>query len=692
MDERMSGGTMYDDETPANGTTDPNAAGQIGQQTQTEADPVGPFQMSDEDLLRKLDEWFKEAASGMRDIRPKRTKDWQYYASDQWEKEDAKLAEMQRRPALTFNMLLSIISAVEGEERTNRLEMKFYGEGAEDDPAAYGINRLVKWIMDQCGGQFALSKQFRSALICGEGWVVPDVDYFDDPNGKIKLEWVDDEEIYSDPLDTDETAAKARYLHRVKMLAADECEARWPGFKEKVTQACQARDIPTETDASGFRDIYSTPNDTTSPKLYDATRKLWSVKETWWSQIEPGWVVVDEATNLLVEKTDEEFGAMRDQRAAEQAQARQDVLAHLLNPPAPPPPMPGLPASPPPPMPTVPPPLQATQRPIRRIYQAFWAFNTLLDKQASPLPRLKRFPYVPMRGLWDKVKKDWMSIVRPLWDAQKQHNVEQSVIVQLTQLMPKSSWMAPKGAYHDKQSWMTKAALPGAMLEYNAQRGKPEQISSPPISRDLINMAMSRPQSMQNISGVNVDMMGQRVASDPGVVMEKRQQAAKTVLAPLFDNFRATKMVLGKVLLAYIQAYIPVDRRIRVLGPEGASYVTVTEDMTIGDYDLTVDEADETVNDRIATLNILQTTLPAAAKAGIPIPPEFVDLMPMPPHIRNAWKRMFVWHLTTTGQMPPPGWMPGMPVPGPALPPPGAPPGAEPAPPAPPPAAPAQHP
>jgi hypothetical protein len=95
---------------------------------------------------------------------------------------------------------------------------------------------MVKWIMDQCGGQFALSKQFRDGIVCGEGWVVPEVDYFDDPNGKIKLEFVDDEEMVPDPLDSSETA-KGRYLHRVRMMTGDEGDARWPGFKQKVNKA-----------------------------------------------------------------------------------------------------------------------------------------------------------------------------------------------------------------------------------------------------------------------------------------------------------------------------------------------------------------------------------------------------------------------------------------------------------------------
>ena len=335
----------------------------------------------------------------------------------------------------------------------------------------------------------------------------------------------------------------------------------------------------------------------------------------------------------------------------------------------------------------MPPPLQATQRPIKRIYQAFHAYGSLLDKTASPLIRLKRFPYVPFRAIFDPTDGEWVGLVRDIIDPQRQHNVEQSVIVQLTQLMPKQSWMAPRGAYHEKTKWQEQVAQPGAMLEYNAQRGKPEPVPVTAIPRHFIDMATERPAMMQAISGVNNDLMGLRVAGDAAVSMDMRQKASRTVLAEYFDNFRQTKMVLGKVLLAYIQAYITPGRIIRVLGPEGPENVALTQDMTIGDYDLKVDETNASVNDRIASLNILQTTLPAMAKAGVPIPPDIWDLMPLPPQIRAACKRQMMWSMALAGQLPPPNWQPGMPVP----PPPGAqlPAGA---PPSPPPAAAPAHP
>jgi hypothetical protein len=267
----------------------------------------------------------------------------------------------------------------------------------------------------------------------------------------------------------------------------------------------------------------------------------------------------------------------------------------------------------------------------------------MLHKQPSPIPEARRIPYVPVYGYFDKVKREHFGVVRNIADVQRQTNVEQSALVHMIQLAPKAGWMAPRGAFHDKQKWQSSAARPGAMLEYNAQKGKPEPLQQPQIPRHLIDLAMSRMQNMKAISGVNTEMTGERVAGDAGVAMEMRKKAAMTILATLFDNLRLAKKVLGKLLIVYIQAFMPMDRRVRVIGPKDTpEYAAFTQDLQFARFDCAIDETEATVNDRIQTLTLLQTVLPTLIDAGIPIPPGLIDLFPIPPHVRDEWKAMLM--------------------------------------------------
>lgn len=626
--------------------------------------PQHLFQQSDEDIAKQIRTWLKESSAAKSDALKNRKRDHRIHGGEHWSEADMAYAEKIKKPALTINLMLSLIAAIEGEERDNRKEIKFFGNEKTDDGAGFSLNRILKWIMKNCNGEFALSKAFKNAAICGQHWLGVEADFLEDPEGKICIVAVDDDEIFEDPTDLSEDLTKSRFLIRVKMWAEDEIEAKWPGKLDQLRMENHDVEPGMEYDPSGFKDIYLDPRNKSSVKVYDRKERRWAIIECWWHQVEPGVVVVNEQTGLLDEVSPEEFEEMKVKREEERQMAFQQRVEFAAMPQ--PLPVIGLDGITPEPAlpPEIPPPLQSTERPVRRLYQAFQCVDVLLEKTASPFQRLKRFPYVPLRCMFNKDKSEYFGYIRPACDLNLQHNVEQSVIVQLMQLMPKNSFMAPKGAYHNKNDWLTKLAQPGALLEYNAQRGKPEPIPVPALPRHLIDMAFTRPQSIREVTGVNHELSGSNQGSNTGVVIDKRQKASRTQLTPFFDNYRMTKIELGKIILAFIQHFVTVGRQIRVIGDgQEVDQVIMTEEMQLGRFDITVDEDESGVNDRFEALYVLQTTLPQMIKAGVPVTPEFIDLLPLPPHIKKSWRRQIAWEMTVSNRLPPEGWQEGMPIP-----------------------------
>lgn len=644
-------------------TDEPRAPGedvQTGDQSAEKPDkPVGIFNQPDDVLVKKLRQLHKRALSHQSKRRDARKKEWASLSNDQWEENDKTRMSGQKRSTLTLNLQQTMLAAVEGEERTNRQELKFYGEEEGDDLSAAAWGRVLKWVMDQCGGEFSLSDMFRAGAGVGEGWIVPDVDFFEDPDGKIKLVFVDEDEMAVDPQSVDPTAADARDMFRAQMFEEDEIEARWAGKIDELRLAMLDEEPGQETDGKGYPDIYLTPGEANGPKLYDSKERQWMVVEAWWTQIEPGHVVLNEQTGDLDEVSPDEFAQMSADRSAAQkawliqrmspSMVQDPAAVSVINPTGTVPQDPG----------PMPPPLQSKERALRRFYQAFYCGDVLLEKRCCEIKNLRRYPYVRFGALFDKAKRHWYGLLLLSMDIQRQHNVEQSAIIQLIQQMPHASWMAPKGAYHNKNEWQEKLAQPGKLLEYNASRGKPEQIETPAVPRHLIDLAMSRPNQLREITGINTEMTGQRTP-DAGVVMEMRKKAATTVLAPIFDNYRRAKLELGKVLLCYMQTYIKPGRRLRIIGEGKAGWVEATLEMTEGRFDLKVEETNASINDRMETLTVMQTTLPQMLQTGVPIPPGFVDLLPMNPDLRDEWKRMIAWGLQLKGMMPPEWWQPGM--------------------------------
>lgn len=609
----------------------------------------GLFELPDEEFLTKVKGWLKEAGEHKGEISKRRVSCRKMFEGDQWEEADRKLAEEQKRPALTFNLLQSIVHAVAGEEQDERQDIKYFGVGMEDDAGAHAWTKLLKNVMQQNNGDFAVSTGFTESLKVGEGWLVPDINYFDDPDGKYELEFVSEKEMFPDPLDTTPTADKGRFHIRAKMMNEDEAIAFWgeDKFAEVKKSAIAAGKI-SESDGKGVKDIYLASDGEFKMKLYDASKGQWMVFEIWWCEYQPG-KVARGPMGIMEEFTDEELAEM----SAEIEQQQLATIQLMMTSPGMQLPMPQMP--------------EVEERTIKCMYQGFWCDDVVLERQKSPLKYLKRSPYVPIRGIWREEKGDWQGIVEPIEDVQKQGNIEQSVIVQLLQLMPKQSWYGPRGSFHNKNDWAAKLATPGQMLEYNKQRGEPKPVPVQAIPRHVIDMAFSRGQAMREVSGVNTEMTGQRQGDDAGVVMEMRKKAARKVLAPNFQNLRQSKIVLARVMLSYMQTYMSPERKARVLGQDmKPELIEITEDMKLGRYDLAIDETQASINDRMMTFTILQTTLPMMMKAGVPLVPEFVDLLPMDPEIRDKWKRQISWEMTMAGRLPPEGWEPGMPVPPPS--------------------------
>lgn len=613
--------------------------------------------LSDPDYLIRVRRWFKECRDHEKETREEEDEDFAFYAGHQWTDEQRELMTKSKRPALTLNFCLPIINAVTGEERLNRQEIRVYGRQQEDEAGSNTMSELIRWVMDTCRGEYAVSRAFRAQTIGGRGWIEVGFTTDINPEGLLVVLPVPHKEIWLDPLSRMEDASDARFLIREKHVSEDELFALWPDKADEIrlykATSLTPAGVRKETTPKG--DAYALGGD----KIHDPKEGTWQVLEVWHHEMKPGAVVQNPQTGLLEEVTEEELTALLADSAAKRAMydmAAAQALASQPDPVA----QAQIRALLPPP----PPELQFARRQIRCFYQGFVCGDTVLDRKEAPVRRLKRFPYVPCFGLWDDEKGRWFGLVRPIKDPQRQHNVEQSAILHWTQTTPKSGWMAPKGAFVDRQRWQEQAAQPGFIGEYNPARGKPEQITPPPLPRHIMEMASTRLQQMREISGVNIEMMGVSQRADAGIAMEMRKKSQLTVLQTLFDNLRLTRQTLGTVLIHYIQHFIADNRKVRVVGPSGVQYIQATSDLSFAEYDAIVEDATDTISDRMATMYVLQTVLPMVLKAGVPVPPSFVDILPINQKIKDDWKLML--------QGPPPGAgpMPG----GPPIP--GAPPGA----------------
>ena len=59
-----------------------------------------------------------------------------------------------------------------------------------------------------------------------------------------------------------------------------------------------------------------------------------------------------------------------------------------------------------------------------------------------------------------------------------------------------------------------------------------------------------------------------------------------------------------------------------------------------GTYDIIVDEMTHSPNQKQETFAVLREMIPFMAKLGVPIPPSFVEYLPLPKTLAEEWKKM----------------------------------------------------
>jgi hypothetical protein len=167
------------------------------------------------------------------------------------------------------------------------------------------------------------------------------------------------------------------------------------------------------------------------------------------------------------------------------------------------------------------------------------------------------------------------------------------------QRQAEDTWARP-----DAITWARRGALSG-------QHG-PKFVAKPGQGSfegyiDLLDLAIN---ATRDVSGINLELLGQKDINQPGILEAMRKQAGMTVLATMFDALRRMRKIIGRIRLFYIQNYLSDGRIIRIIGQDGKKSMRLLRDRTLGEYDVIVDDTPTSPNQKQANWGIISTLLP----------------------------------------------------------------------------------
>ncbi|CAB4192684.1 hypothetical protein UFOVP1244_63 [uncultured Caudovirales phage] len=558
-------------------------------------------QKTDQEILDVAKENWRKAYSHWRKWRTEAKEDFGFVSGDQWDDNDKMSLDRQGRPAVVFNRIAPMIDAVSGSEVTNRQEIRFIPRELGDANVNEALTAAGKYFRDNCDAEDEESAAFFDCLVSGIGWTETRLDHDSDPDGQIVIERVDPFEVFVDPSASKGNFDDAKFVFRIKDLTKQEIESSWPGATDTFLPGSFTwGDVESEDD----------PHETIHGRQYELGkkgggpkgRKKYRVCEYQWLESSPVYRMVDPVTGSDITFDDRRYQMLKKAFKA----------------------MGGDP----------PPAIRQKRMETRR---AFFLGDKVLEE--GPGPCRIGFTYRAITGKRDRNAGTWYGLVRPMKDPQRWSNKFFSQILHIINSNAKGGLLAEADAFEDVRDAETRWAEADSIIWMRpGGMGKvgPKPLAGVPP--DVSSMMQFCVQSLREVTGINLELLGMAEESQPGILEYQRRQSGLMILATMFDSLRRYRKEAGRLLLYFIQEYIPEGRLIRIEGPYGAQFVPLMKQSDTSQYDVVVDEAPSSPNLKEQVFAVLQVLVPQLTAMGIQIPPDALDYLPLPDSLVQSIK------------------------------------------------------
>lgn len=512
---------------------------------------------NEDELFQQFRRWFRDddehCSKWLKDAK----EDFKFFAGDQYSEQERQELKKKNRPDIVFNRLAPMVRSVAGYQSNQKLSTTCKPTEPGDEQAAEVSNQLVRWFRDQSDMQFTDDDAFQDTVICGMGWADIKLDYENDPDGKpygkrlnpLTMRWdhqarernlKDARRVWE--IIEDMPLSEAKEMFESEELEDSDFDAKWAMDMMDRGNEPHNQDLADQYASEGVEDVIG------QEKLVTVVRVQWWEREDYYRILDPfsGELreVDEDMRNKVVEK------------------------------------MPNLP--------------NVKQR--RKVYKQAYLGNKILESGDAPCK--KHFSLQCITGFRDQNTGHFTGLVTGLKDPQRWANKWMSQTMHILNSTSKGGVMVEKDAVENMRSFKASWAKQDEVTEVknnalaNGKIQEKPQNGFPAGFYQLMDMAVN---AMRDVSGVNLEMLGQRDANQPGVVETQRRSAAMTTLTSMFECMRLYRRTQGELILSLVRDYIPVPTLSRIVGQQNTQLLPafLSSDKK---YDIIVDEAPDSPN------------------------------------------------------------------------------------------------
>lgn len=541
---------------------------------------------------------------------------------EQWDPEDEAKLKAEKRPTGVFNFVKRHVNVVSGVEILNRLGPQFLPRVLDNEDAA----RLAEldtgcydYVMENCNGTFEISQAFRDTVVRGMGFLKARLDQTSEAEDKIVWEKVDGLHMTwdCDAMGKENLDGARRFIYFSRVPTKEAAE-EWPEHEGYIKSGAP----------SDFDDQFgvSAKIDQVVPPPYDPQNKYETdaidssgkdhviIKEGYW--------YVDEQYMDYVDPFDQsEKPAIKHMKKADFAKFKREYAAMYPEEPE----------------------VQGAPRTMRVWKRAFVIGGKTMEETDSPVQT--GCPIKCITGEWAPNKQLYRGLPPLLKDPQQFLNKYVSQTQHSVATSPKGVLLFEDGAFENyamaEEQWASWAPfIPMKQGALSGQGKKFEYIpptSPPPM---LMEMWQSAIKVIEQIAGINLEMLGGGQGDVPGITMRQRQSVAMIAMAGFFNSYRRFLKAVAITTLELVGEFYTDDRVIHIGGQyDGQNVMLLKEDMRMLPL-VTIDENPRNPNNQDAQYQAIAPMLPGLFKSGaIMQVPSLIDCFPMSPKPKAELKK-----------------------------------------------------
>lgn len=535
---------------------------------------LGPqyYDEKDRPILAKMEAFYSQAISINQSFWAEADTDTRFEAGDQtlWQDLYGNLPANLRKQ-FNFNRIRRVKNMIGGYQRRNRKSTIVVPVENADDHTADQFTRVMYWLNQQEGVLDTISSAFDGALVTGMNLLHVWQDYRSDPiSGNIRVDNTSYNGFLIDPFFRKPDLSDCNGVWKRTFVTKREAISLLPNKEEDIIQLAglDSRD-------GKFQFM---------PESYNfSVYNLLTYDEYYYRDFREARVLVDTQTGETVEW-----------KSSDENRLKQFLKLY--------------------------PQITVLKQDIATVKLAIVVQGKVMYDGPQP-SGIDCYPFVPVLGYYNPQMPSFpfriQGIVRGLRDAQYLYNRRRLIELDILESQINSGWKFKENALVNPEHVYLEGQGRGLALKEEASMSDVEKIQPAQVPPSMIQLSELLGQEIQEISGVNEELLGSAVDDKAGILAMLRQGAGLTTLQILFDQLDFAQKQLGKIIIKMIQNNFVPGKIKRILNEEPSEQFY---NKTFGRYDAAVEEGlNTTTQKQMQFAQLIQLR-----ELGVPVPDEIL--------------------------------------------------------------------